>query len=413
MEDVAMAASEGRGAGGARGAPAGLYDGGGPLYKNLEGVIVRGIVSSGAKPGDVVGTLGKLAREHGVSVGTVKRSVAGLAARGWVRLVRNRGIMLTAEAGELAGSVDASVGRRTFHFFLGRRFLPSEWVDSAQVLAGIEGRLAQARARVEMVMLPDNPTIEGDFVLDRLSEGTSGVFTGELYCDMQHVIDECERRRVPLVFLEPLVTHAYRLGAHAAGVCKPVAARLPVIAEKLAQYGHRRIACAGYAFLIGTTIGKWLREAAMHDFQTAEELVIHWRRVNLHEVDLFARHVVDTILSMEERPTALLVIENCMGAMTTAVVGELRSRGLAVGKDISVVSTEVGLLATKGNGAPPAGTRPSPFAEGAAGADAMLALADGSLTGPETITLGSDWVEGDTLGAAPVVSVPAERGARR
>ena len=84
------------------------------------------------------------------------------------------------------------------------------------------------------------------------------------------------------------------------------------------------------------------------------------------------------------------------------VIDELRSRGLAVGKDMSVVSAEAGLLATKGSEALPAGTRPSPFAFGTTAAETMLALSDGTLAVPKVIELESVWVEGESLGAVKV-----------
>ena len=69
---------------------------GAPLYKNVEQMVSRRMADRELAPGAVVGTIADLAEELGVSIGTVKRGVQGLVRKGLVRLVRNRGIVVTA-----------------------------------------------------------------------------------------------------------------------------------------------------------------------------------------------------------------------------------------------------------------------------------------------------------------------------
>ena len=97
----------------------------------------------------------------------------------------------------------------------------------------------------------------------------------------------------------------------------------------------------------------------------------------------------------------MVVIEHCIGAMTAAVIREFLSRGVRVGQEISVVSSEVGLLASIPEGPSPAGVKPLRYETGRSAAETMMALADGTLSGPGEIDIQDVWVDGDSLGPAP------------
>ena len=372
------------------------------------------VVSSNTAHGEVVCTASELAESAGVSVKTVRRGISELADQGLIRIVQRKGVILTAEPEELTRALKPRSGPRTFHMFCASEYLPNYRVDNAQMVAGIERRLSSSRARLDIVTLPDTEHHEADFVIERLSQGSSGCFIGELHRHTQHVFDECEKMGLPVVFQDPLVGDACRLGANAVALRQSTEGRIPLITRKLAELGHRRIVLAGWTYLIGIVIGTYIEDAKRYGFDLGDKLVIPRSLIHLGEEAMFARHVADKVLGLADRPTAILVIENAFGGMAMTVIAELLSRGVAVGRDISVVATEVGILSVTGNDPRPAGTRPSYFAMGEASADAILALADGTLTGPEIIDLESEWIDGDSLGPAAEARrelVAGEKGA--
>jgi len=101
-----------------------LPSNGAPLYKNVEQVVSQRMADRELAPGAVAGTIADLAEELGVSVGTVKRGMQGLVRKGLVRLVRNKGIVVTAKREAIRASAGAFATRRVFHTFLNRRYLP-------------------------------------------------------------------------------------------------------------------------------------------------------------------------------------------------------------------------------------------------------------------------------------------------
>jgi len=215
------------------------------------------------------------------------------------------------------------------------------------------------------------------------------------------VFDACEAMDIPVVFMDQNVSRHFRMGPKMAAVDTPERRRILPIAHKLAEFGHHRIALVGPHRFIGFTIGAYLDQAVKFGFDLAEELVISCEEIGLHEVEAVARHTMDQVLALSERPTAIIVLEICLGTLTTAIVQELRSRGIKVGKEISVVGTEVRVLTARGSEALPTGMYYSPFEKGAVAAEAMLALADGEAGGPRLINVEGQWIDGNSLAPAP------------
>ena len=385
---------------------------GAPLYKNVEQMVSRRMADRELAPGAVVGTIADLAEELGVSIGTVKRGVQGLVRKGLVRLVRNRGIVVTAQREAIRASVEGYSRRRVFHTFLNAKYLPSEHVEIAQVLAGIEGGLSADGARLEILTLPPELEREGDFVLAQLARGSEGCFLFSLSDRKitQHVLDECDRVQLPLVLVDPLIADTFSLGSKTAILSDDLGARVETAARKLAEMGHRRVALAGWGNTLGSVFGACLDAITAYGFDADGELVCSWASFDSGTERVFAEHAANKVLSLTRRPTAVLVLESRTGRMTGAVIDALCARGVAVGKDISVVSTSVGVLATTQGDDAPAGTRTSPYAIGATSADVILGTAQGKREGGEIIRVAATWVDGSTLGPAPDVQAERKKG---
>ena len=89
-----------------------------------------------------------------------------------------------------------------------------------------------------------------------------------------------------------------------------------------------------------------ISRAAQHrGMEISGDLIIPFGNVEFFNVERFARFAVDRVLSMKQPPTAVVVFESCGGKMSSAFVQGLDAKGVAVGSEISVVTTVRGALA--------------------------------------------------------------------
>jgi len=81
-----------------------------------------------------------------------------------------------------------------------------------------------------------------------------------------------------------------------------------------------------------------------------------------------------------------------------------------VGQEMSVVGTDVGVLAATEGPDAPSGMRTFPYEIGATSADVILGIAQGKRRGGEIIRVASSWLEGATLGPAPNAPATTTKG---
>ena len=380
----------------------------GDLSGHIKTTLIQHALSSNAAPGETIGTVAELADKLGVSATTAGRALRGLVRRGLVRVVRNRGIVLTANSEDLKRVIERPACSRTFHTFLSAPFLPWANSEMGRTLAGVEERIARDHARLAVLRLPDSLELQAEFVLDQLSKGSDGGFLFPLgsHQGTQRILDECERIRLPVVLLSPHPqASVYRLGASAAAVNKSYERRVPAIAGKLADLGHRRVALIASPGGLGRFISPFLDEAAEYGFELSNDLVVMCGEFEPGAAPIYAEYAAEKLLALSDPPTAIVVAEDRLGVLARALIEALCSRGVEVGSQMSVVTTALDAQATLEKGICLAGVRPPSFAVGITAADAMMALADGTFSGPRSMDLGGEWVDGDSLGPAPTGGV--------
>lgn len=130
----------------------------GPLYRLIREELVRRLDAGELRPGDRLPSEPRLAREMGVSIGTIRKAIDGLVAEGLLVRQQGRGTFAARHTPELAN----------FRFFRlvdaeGRRVLPEpvEEEVSARPADRREARLLGLEAEAEVVVIERLRAIHG------------------------------------------------------------------------------------------------------------------------------------------------------------------------------------------------------------------------------------------------------------
>jgi DNA-binding LacI/PurR family transcriptional regulator len=279
---------------------------------------LREAISKGRFPGDKLPSAVELAEQLGVSRETVRQAEAALERDGLLVRYRRKGTLLKPPALALSPRTSKIIGYLQADY--------AEEVGGTPSALMLQGALREASRAGYQLAVRHAPHTEVDRALQELHSGTP--LRGIIFASIaeEKLIRQALGLNIPAVLLDhdlplPRVSSVREDSAQAT--------RLAV--EHLAKLGHRRIAYAHWRL---ADCNPW----RLRGYR--EGLRAH-RLPRRRDWELFseitpagARSLVDRLLALDPRPTALICYNNTFGQH---VLEELQRRGVGVPKELSLV----------------------------------------------------------------------------
>ena len=218
----------------------------------------------------------------------------------------------------------------------------------------------------------------------------------------QEVIDILERRDLPFVFMPmpPVRRYVLRTKSLTPTITFDCKECVRQVVERLRDLGHRRVVATAGCGATGRFLGAYIDSALECGVAIGDDLLFLTQaefRGIITEFRAFSRHVVERLLSMGNRPTAVYAME---GQLAITVIEELLKHGIDVGKQISVVTTGIDAMVRERSPVALAGTQASYFDLGEVACRTLWEVIEGTYDGPETVYVPRKWIDGPSLGPA-------------